>query len=91
MNPKLIQRQDLQQHLSSSFDLDNDEVERLMEDLMEYFDLTMEEFVQLRHRQLQRLGLRNIEIYRNLQQEIRKRRFKAPSLSLRQIRRLIYG
>lgn len=83
--------QDLEQHLLSSYNLDNRDLPRLLEDIAGFFDMTLEEFVQLRHRQLRHQGLKNEEIYLRLLEEIEERRFKAPSLSIRQIRRLIYG
>ena len=47
--------------------------------------------IQARHLELKAQGLNNEDIYTSIQQEIEKRRFKAPSLSIRQIRRIIYG
>lgn len=83
--------QDLEQHLLSSYNLDSRDLPRLLEDISGFFDMTLEEFVQLRHQQLRHQGLKNEEIYKRLLEEIEERRFKAPSLSTRQIRRLIYG
>ena len=75
--------QDLEQHLISSYNLDSRDFPRLLEDITGFFDMTLEEFVQLRHRQLKHQGLKNEEIYQRLLKEIEERRFKAPSLSLR--------
>ena len=81
----------LSQHLLDTFDLDKEELHRLFDDILSYFDSTIEEYIQIRHLDLKALGLKNEEIYRKLQQEIERMRFKAPKLSLRQIRRIIYG
>ena len=51
----------------------------------------VEEFVARRHRELQAEGLRNDEIFARIADEICARRFAAPQLTERQIRRLIYG
>ena len=83
--------QDLEQYLLSSYNLDKSDLPRLLEDIAGFFDMTLEEFVQLRHQQLRHQGLKNEEIYHRLLEEIKERRFKAASLSIRQIRRLIYG
>ena len=81
----------LSQHLLDTFDLDREELNRLLDDILNFFDSTIEEYIQIRHLDLKALGLKNEEIYRTLQQEIERTRFKAPTLSLRQIRRIIYG
>ena len=55
------------------------------------FDDPLERFVARRHAALQAQGLKNDAIYARLAEEITSRRFPAPSLTARQIRRLIYG
>jgi len=78
-------------HLLTSYPVDADVLDRLLDDLGEYFSLKPEEFIALRHHQLQREGFRNEEIYRMILSELKSRRYKAPDFSLRQIRRIIYG
>ena len=91
MNPNILPNPELQQHLLNSYNLDKNDIPRLLEDIIGFFDKTLEEYVQWRHRHLKAVGLKNKEIYERLQLEIEGRRFKAPSLSLRQVRRIIYG
>ena len=91
MNQNLLPAPELQQHLLSSYNLERNDIPRLLEDILGFFDMTLEEYVQTRHRHLKAVGLKNEEIYERLQREIEGRRFRAPSLSLRQIRRMIYG
>ena len=58
---------------------------------MAYFDVSVDAYVVQRHRALKDAGHKNASIYRLIAEELRSRRFPAPTLSERQIRRLIYG
>lgn len=80
-----------QSYLEEKYGLDRDELESLLEDLWAFTDETAEDFVRRRHGELQRGGLRNEAIYRKLAAETAAGRFKGPGLSLRQVRRIIYG
>ncbi len=64
---------------------------RVVDDLIELLDETVEQFVQRRHAELQREGLRNEEIFGRLADECATWRFRAPTLSPRQLRRIVYG
>ncbi len=88
---RLIPFSDFKQFLLDSFSLDDRELSRLLDEINSFYGLEMKEFVQLRHVQLKNEGWQNAEIYKQLQQEIEDRRFKAGGISLRQIRRIIYG
>jgi hypothetical protein len=44
-----------------------------------------------RHGELRAEGLRNEAIYERIREEVRQRRFAAPPLTPRQVRRIIYG
>ncbi len=65
--------------------------QRLIDDVLSDFDETLERFVQRRHLELKAQGLKNEAIYAQLIAEVAGRRFLAPELSTRQIRRMIYG
>lgn len=82
---------DLVNHICRRYGLDANLAERIHEDIMMAYELTLEEWIRSRHIQLQKRGLKNSEIYSILMEELKKRRFAAEPLSLRQIRRLIYG
>jgi hypothetical protein len=82
---------DLLAHLERVTALGPGQVARLVEELLAYFSESLDEFVVRRHRELQTEELRNDAIFERLADELRQRRFAAPSLSQRQIRRLIYG
>jgi len=78
-------------HLARTTSLGSRTAGRLVEEVLAYFSESLEEFVARRHRELQAEGLRNDEIFGRIAGEVRARRFAAPPLSERQIRRLIYG
>jgi hypothetical protein len=59
--------------------------------VLTFLNESAEEFVRRRHRALQAAGLANPEIYLRLAAELSARRFRAPALTERQIRRMIYG
>jgi hypothetical protein len=80
-----------QQYLEEKYGLDRDELASLLEDIWAFTDETAEDFVRRRHGELQRGGLRNEAIYRRLAAEAAVGRFRGPELSLRQVRRIIYG
>jgi hypothetical protein len=71
--------------------LPDSQCQRLIEDVLSGFSETLEQYVQRRHLELKAEGLRNEAIYARLRAEVSVRRFVAPELSERQIRRMIYG
>ena len=78
-------------HLLSSYPVEPDHLDHLLEDLGEYFSREPKEFICHRHAELQREGLRNEEIYKRIQKELDTRLFASSPLTIRQIRRIIYG
>ncbi len=88
---KIILDDAFRNHLLSSYPVKPDHLDHLLEDLGEYFSLEPKEFICRRHNELQKDGLRNKEIYNRIQNELETRLFSTPSLSIRQIRRIIYG
>lgn len=67
------------------------EARRVVDEVVACFSERPEEFVRRRHRELQRTGARNEEIFQQIVAELRRWRFTAPELSVRQLRRTIYG
>ena len=67
------------------------EAGRVLAEICAYFTESVEEFVSRRHHELQIEGLANRVIYERIAAELDARRFPAPTLSQRQIRRFIYG
>ena len=83
--------QDLARYLAASTGLPQSTAMRVIADVTTYFSETIEEFVQRRHVELQRAQRKNDEIWPVIAAELRQRRVPAPSLSDRQLRRLVYG
>lgn len=78
-------------HLMRQTGLPAGQCERLVQDILAQFDETVDQFVQRRHLELKARGYKNPAIYEQVLGEVASRRFVAPALSERQVRRLIYG
>jgi hypothetical protein len=83
--------QDLARYLAASTGLPQSTALRVIADVTTYFGETAEEFVRRRHADLRRGHHRNDEIWPLIAAELSQRRFAAPGLSERQLRRLVYG
>ena len=83
--------QDLIDHLVRSTRLEPAEASRVVDEVLAYLSERPAEFVARRHAELQREGLGNPAIFQRLAAELDRRRFASPAMSLRQIRRLVYG
>jgi hypothetical protein len=78
-------------YLEDKYGLAPEELKLLLDDLWAFTDETVEDFVRRRHGELQRAGLRNESSYKRIAAEAAAGRFRGPTLSLRQVRRIIYG
>jgi hypothetical protein len=67
------------------------EAARVVNEVLAFMDEAPEDFIRRRHLQLQSQGLSNSAIFQQLAGELAHRRFRAPTYSERQIRRIIYG
>ncbi|MFD7612889.1 hypothetical protein [Streptomyces sp. NPDC059828] len=83
--------EDLIDHLVRSTALQRGEAVRVVLDVLAFFDETTEEFVRRRHRELQSGGAVNAEIFDRVAAELRHRAVAPPELTLRQLRRIVYG
>ncbi len=83
--------EDLIEHLVNTTRLDRPEAVRVVEEVFAFLAESPEAFVIRRHAELQGANLTNPVIFERIARELRDRRFRAPTLSTRQIRRLIYG
>lgn len=83
--------EELVDHLARSTPLSRGEALRVIQDMLAYFDETTEEFVRRRHRELQAQGLVNAEIFEQIRADLQYRAVAPPQLSLRQLRRIVYG
>ena len=80
-----------QARLQSLLGLSRGQAERAVDEVLDSLGLEVDEFIALRHAELQARGESNNEIFERIAGELRELRFKAPQLSARQIRRRIYG
>ena len=64
---------------------------RVVADVVDALAEPLDEVVRRRHRELQARGLANAEIFDRIVEELRARPVAAPPLTVRQVRRTIYG
>jgi hypothetical protein len=78
-------------HLQSIVQVPEPVLRKIISELKEYYSLSANDYIRERHQELRRQGtLQNDQIYELIQEELGERRFPQ-ELSLRQIRRVIYG
>ncbi|MCM2419493.1 MULTISPECIES: hypothetical protein [Streptomyces] len=91
MPERQTSHEDLVDHLVRTTPLHRGEAVRVIQDVLAYFDETTELFVRRRHRELQARGLVNAVIFERITEELPYRAVTPPELSLRQLRRIVYG
>lgn len=67
------------------------EAARVVAEVVAYYGEAVPDFVRRRHSELKHRGLTNDLIFDEIAAELARRRFAAPNLSVRQLRRLVYG
>lgn len=82
---------ELVEHLERTTRLTRAEAQWIVAEVLAYFSEPLEVFVTRRHGELQGEELRNADIFTQIMGELGERRFAAPALSERQIRRMVYG
>ena len=82
---------ELVDHLTRSSPLSRGEALRVIQDVLAYFDETTEDYVRRRHRELQAQGLVNAQIFERIEADLKYRAVAPPELTLRQLRRIVYG
>ena len=78
-------------HLTRTSPLSPGEAARVVAEVLGYFCEPVEEFVRRRHRELKTGGLTNEQAFARIAAELPARRVAPPQLSLRQLRRVVYG
>lgn len=78
-------------HLTRTSSLTPGESARVIADVLAYFGEPVEVFVRRRHGELRSRGRTNEQIFKQITVELSHRRVLAPELSLRQLRRMVYG
>lgn len=81
---------ELRSHLTRTTSLSPSEADRVIAEVLAYFDEDVPGFVRRRHTELQARGIRNEEAFMRISAELGARRFGPPALSLRQLRRIVY-
>ncbi|UTT59436.1 hypothetical protein [Cellulosimicrobium cellulans] len=82
---------DLVQHIADSLGIEAPQARRVILDIASYFAEPVDGYIRRRHSECRSRGMQNDAIYALLQVEIQGRPFGAPQLTIRQIRRTIYG
>jgi hypothetical protein len=83
---------ELVEHLTRTSTLSQGEAARVVEDVLAFFSEPTEAYVRRRHTELKaRHGFANDEIFRRIAAELPGRRVSPPELSVRQLRRIVYG
>ena len=82
---------ELVDHLTRSTPLSRGEALRVIQDVLAFFDETTEVYVRRRHRELQGQGLVNSAIFERIEAYLKYRAVAPPELTLRQLRRIVYG
>ena len=83
--------EELVTHLARTSPLSQGEAARVVAEVLGYFGESVEEFVRRRHRELKTGGLTNEQAFARIAAELPARRVAPPQLSLRQLRRVVYG
>jgi hypothetical protein len=87
----LAELEDLIAYLVRTSRLSAPEAARVVHEVLAYLAETPEAFIRRRHLALQAQGIANETIFTQLVGELERLRFRAPPLTPRQIRRIIYG
>lgn len=82
---------ELVDRVASSTGLTPAEAARVVDDIVAWYREPVEEYVRRRHKHHHLFGKRNSEIFALIADELSGRLVAAPSLSQRQLRRIIYG
>ncbi len=82
---------DLIEHLCRNMAISNADAERLIDEVVNYFQELPDAYIRRRHREMQLQGQSNAEIFAALKTELPTRVFPAAERSDRQIRRIVYG
>ncbi len=78
-------------HLVAGTGLSASEARRVVEDVVAFYAEPVEVFVRRRHAELKTYGAKNDEIFARIATELGERVVAAPTLSERQLRRVIYS
>jgi len=77
--------------VAASTGLSPGEATRVVADVLGWYREPLEAFVRRRHAHFKRLGNKNDEIFALIAAELAERLVASPTLSARQLRRIVYG
>ena len=86
-----VRDRDLIDRVANSTGLTPGEATRVVEDVLSWYREPVEDYVRRRHAHHQLYGKRNEEIFALIADELADRLVAAPTLSQRQLRRIVYG
>jgi hypothetical protein len=86
-----VRDRDLIEQVASTTGLTPGEAARVVEDVLSYYRQPVEDYVRRRHAHYQLYGKHNTEIFALIAGELADRLVAAPTLSERQLRRIVYG
>lgn len=81
----------LKEKLLPVLSIEEDYLQKIVEEVFNFYTETYETFVIRRHQELKKQGYKNNIIYEIIRNELKNRLFRACELSERQIRRIIYS
>jgi hypothetical protein len=82
---------DLVRRIAVSTGLPEATATRVVADVVAYFGEAVEDYVRRRHGELRDRQRKNDQIWPLIAAELAGRRFRAPAMSERQLRRIVYG
>ena len=82
---------ELLDHICNHSSLTITEADRLVQEILAFYDESASGFVRRRHYELQKSGMSNSAIYEVIASELTHHRFVTDPMTIRQIRRTIYG
>jgi hypothetical protein len=86
-----VHDRDLIDRVAATAGLTPAEAARVIEDVLAWYREPVEDYVRRRHAHHQLYGCRNPEIFALIADELAHRLVAAPSLTERQLRRIVYG
>ncbi len=84
-------RAKLENRLTGLAGLSPHDASRVAAEVMDLFSPSVDEFIVTRHAELQSEGYTGPAVYEQILRDLNEWRFRAPELSVRQVRRRIYG
>jgi hypothetical protein len=91
LHDEAVDDADIIDRVASSTGLPAGVAARVVDDVLAFYREGVEDYVRRRHARLQAYGKKNPEIFATIADELAGRVVAAPSLTERQLRRIVYG